>query len=202
MRYLVIVALLVLTAVPAMGQGSPERQITVNVTVSAFVEIEVINPVLNWTTAGSTPWENDLGGKGSDPTTRARFKVLANAPYTLTVTSSNGTWDSFDTGESTINYAQAKFVNTTDPTKYIGGGLYLCPTPEAGNFADAYYWNTEGGQTNFVFDSGHIVTEARPAGIKIWGISATFSPAYDGNPDTVAEPGVYSTNAVITAAVE
>lgn len=201
-----------LLAAPALADDHNTGEIDVNLEVLEFVEIEVIDAELNWETDGTQPLQNDLAGKPVEDS-RALFEVRANAGYTLLVEPSTGTWLPSDlpdhpTSGTFSTYREVKFESATDDT-FIGGVLYLDGTPESTAGADFYYFNTEGGGTNFVPESGHILTEERSAGIHTWGISAAFAPAKVGDPSNpngipgaLAAPGTYSTTALITASVD
>lgn len=185
-------------AVTAAAQDA-EVSIPVNVTVQSFVEIEVIDTDgVNWDVTGTGPTGGDMGMHTGE---HAKFRVTANASHTLTMTSSNGTWEAsallappWDT------YRQVKYLRADDSGKFIGGGLYLRPVSSTAGGQEFQYWDGDNGQVELT---------GQAAGIHVWGVACVAMAELTGNADNpngivdgIAEPGLYQTDAVITAAVE
>ncbi len=189
--------LFTMIAVLALASGfamAEEESIPVNMNVQAFVEIEVLDPDgVNYDIAGTADADTDMGFHSGQ---HAEFSVTANAAHTLTITSSNGTWQASELIDPPYDtYEQVKFLGSADT--FIGGSLYLIDPASPGS---SRYWHG---------DNGNIVESAIPAGVKVWGIAAAPKPQLVGDSSNltgiagaIAPPDVYNTDAVITASVD
>ncbi len=184
-----------LMATGAMGQTSNEGEIEVNINVQSFVEVEVIDSVLDWDVGGTSAHDDDMGWHSGE---EAKFEVRANDQHNITITSGNGTWnDTANLAAPYDTYEQVKYLNTDGSGSFIGGNLMLIAS------------DAPGSSQNWDGDEGNIVRSGLPADTNIWGIAARGRAVHygdDENPNGIegalAPPGTYQTDAVITAAIE
>ncbi|MEQ9257992.1 MAG: hypothetical protein RIG84_02720, partial [Roseovarius sp.] len=128
---------------------------------------------------------------------KADFQVTANVDYNIDVAFE--TWQ--PSGAPT--YQQAAFRLDGDPSgDRIGGSLHLDPTPNSPVTNDVCRQQSS-GQLNTDNCGGSSAIEAlTDSGIEIFGIGADIAPEWNEDPSEVAQPGIYSLVATITATAE
>jgi hypothetical protein len=167
-----VVAALVATEAPSQPSGDfvilPGRG-------RGFVVLWVVTPQISYTV--TDPTGDDIH---SNTPQSARFRILANVPYSLDITFP--TWQ--PDPPAPPDYRQPAFSNGDNR---IGGRIYLDPTPnDPGN-----------GDTIFQTPEGVLRTDGR-RGMTRWGLGADISARFNDSPAGLAAPGVYSLDAEIT----
>lgn len=172
----------------AMAANNQTVSVPVKINVQPFIEVTVLDAAgVSWDVIGTGATSTtDMGVSNG---THAKFKVVANQQYDLTMLSSNGTFEAASLPAPYNTYKQVKFL-ATDNTHYIGGSLYLRPVSSTGSAQSFQYWN---GTT------GSIALSAQAAGIYVWGVACGAAPQLNNFANGVAPVDTYSTNAQITA---
>jgi hypothetical protein len=172
--------------------------IPVTITVERFVEITVLDPTgVEWEVTGTG---HNGGDMGFHTGTHARFQVIANDDFTLTMESSNGTWEASNLIDSPYDtYKQVKYLKDDESGAFIGGSLYLRPVETTNCTQGFQYWDGQAGNIEL----------AQLAGWHVWGVAVDARAELTGNSansngieDAYAAPGLYKTDAVITASIE
>jgi hypothetical protein len=191
----VVSACAIAWASPSPADMIDQHHIDVQVTVHSFVETVL--------TDSEIPWSPDMisNGPGDQaaavPQVRARFTVVANQKYFLTVTVPH-TWQP-EAGDGGSSYRHVRFDGASSGT-HIGGTLFLDGDVEnrQNGDADITPWNGE---------AGHIITDEHSPGSRQWGLGLYMAPNLVGDSITGAVPGrlaqldVYSTTAHVTIAL-
>ena len=186
-------------ALASGNQAVDQAEIEVNLEITPFIELTIIDSALNWRAPTFDRADNNLRDN-TEAGARALFEVESNTDYSLTVTTADGCWQASNllpSGEA--SFRQVRFQHETNGD-WIGGTLFLDRDP--GSPGLSYDWNHDGADCR-------IATATYVAETHIWGLGAAFRPRLVGNesnPGGIAgqlpAPGIYSATARITAATQ
>ncbi|MEM9813539.1 MAG: hypothetical protein AAF913_12800 [Pseudomonadota bacterium] len=209
-------AALAALASPALAQSTPcsgasgacdyNDTLTLEVMVESYIEVIVPSSSIYSVTTNDLSSPNGTNGRTDEAGRLASmFYVRANEDYDLLIQSSNGTWQASNllTGGG-ATYEQIRFQRDGNPNQYIGGTIYLDPTPgtTSSNSSEVIHSGSDG-------EIREVTGE--PAGYNDYALGASFVPALFGDDSStateggvvggVAPIGRYWTNAIITATV-
>lgn len=186
-------------ALASGDQAFDEVEIKVNMEITPFIELRIIDNALDWRAPTFDRADNNLRDN-TEARARARFEVESNTDYSLTVTTADGCWQAsklLPPGED--SFRQVRFRHATNGD-WVGGTLFLDRHP--GSPGMTYDWNHDGADCK-------ISTGTYGAETHTWGLGAAFRPRLVGNesnPGGIAgqlpAPGIYSATARITAATQ